>query len=118
MYSTAPARSSLRELKGHSSNRIRRTFRGIDLDISHRRLRFEGVESENQNSPPEFVDCEELAGDTKLASKLGEVLGYTQLLLDDDENLTKTGNLTSVAKGKLRERITQVLGTEQTSNAA
>ena len=105
-------------LRVHALNRIRRTFRVIDLDISPRPLRFEVVESDNQSSPPEFVDCEELAGDTKLASKLGEVLGYTQLLLDDDENLTKTGNLTSVAKGKLRERITQVLGTELTNNAA
>jgi len=37
------------------------------------------------------------------------IFEYTQFLLDDDENLTKTGNLNKSARDLLRQRVCDVL---------
>jgi len=40
------------------------------------------------------------------------IFEYANVLLDDDENLTRIGNLNGVAKGKLRQRTMELLGVE------
>ena len=44
----------------------------------------------------------------ELKSKVISLFDFTQYLLDDDQNLTKTGNLTSAAKSKMDERIEEL----------
>ncbi len=41
------------------------------------------------------------------------IFEYTQFLLDDDGNITKTGNLNSSAKEKLNERILELILPEE-----
>ena len=43
------------------------------------------------------------------------IFEYTQFLLDDDDNLTKTGNLTKTAKEALHARVSDLLGVTITS---
>ncbi len=44
-------------------------------------------------------------GNNQLAGMLSNIFHYTQFLLDDDSNLTRTGNLSSHARHLLHRRI-------------
>lgn len=44
-----------------------------------------------------------LAGRPELVEVAAHVFNYVQILLDDENNLTKTGNLTGAAKDLLRQ---------------
>lgn len=41
-----------------------------------------------------------------------QMFDYVQFLLDDDTNLTPTGNLTSAGRQKLRTRINELISAE------
>ena len=56
-------------------------------------------------------------GKSNLASLATSIFDFTQFLLDDDENLTKTGNLNAKAKTKLHERINELFSTKVDDNA-
>ena len=56
----------------------------------------------------QLLDCEEVDRDRRFAGRLAAVLEFTQLLFDDDENLTRVGNLSGVAKTKLEERVLEI----------
>ncbi len=71
-----------------------------------------GDPAQQSDVSDQLLDCGELDGDKRLASQLAEILGYTQVLFDDDENLTRTGNLAGQAKAKLRTRIYEVFDLE------
>ncbi len=50
-------------------------------------------------------------GDTpELALVASGIFDHAQYLLDDEENLTRAGNLTGEAKGRLRGRAEELLG--------
>lgn len=52
-------------------------------------------------------------------AKLGEeAFAYANVLLDDDENLTRVGNATGAAKKLLRERIEELLASSGAVEAA
>ena len=53
---------------------------------------------------------EALKNQVTLAAKAHSIFEFTNFLLDDDENLTKTGNLKKEAKERLRERALELLG--------
>ena len=48
-------------------------------------------------------------GNKPLLTSAKQIFEYTQFLLDDDENLTKTGNLNKVARDLLRQRVRDLL---------
>ena len=48
-------------------------------------------------------------GNKQLAGVAQAIFEYTQFLLDDDENLTKTGNLNKPARDLLRARTCELL---------
>ena len=50
----------------------------------------------------------QLADRSELIEPLKNVFQFTQFLLDDDENLTRTGNLNAEAKRQLQSRIEDV----------
>jgi hypothetical protein len=50
--------------------------------------------------------------DARLAEAMFE---FVQFLLDDDANLTPAGNLTGVARQKLRDRMAELIAAEDTS---
>jgi len=56
----------------------------------------------------QLLQCEDVENDPQFARRLGTILEYTQILYDDDENLTRTGNLSGEAKAQLRSRIHEV----------
>jgi len=56
----------------------------------------------------QLLTCEAVAGDKRFAQRLSSILEFTQLLYDDDENLTRVGNLSGVAKEKLQTRALEV----------
>lgn len=56
----------------------------------------------------QLLVCEEVDGSKRFAQRLAAVLEFTQLLYDDDENLTRVGNLSGVAKDKLQTRILEI----------
>ena len=56
----------------------------------------------------QLLACEEIDGDRRFAGRLAAVLEFTQRLFDDDENLTRVGNLSGVAKTKLEERVLEI----------
>lgn len=45
------------------------------------------------------------------------VFEFVQFLLDDDANLTPAGNLTGVARQKLRTRLEELIGAEESDPA-
>ncbi len=47
--------------------------------------------------------------DTHLVKTAQNIFEYTQFLLDNDENLTRTGNLNKQAKAQLHLRINELL---------
>ncbi len=51
-----------------------------------------------------------LAGDSGLAEIAARLFSFTQFLLDDDDNITKVGNLNGEARDKLRARCFELLG--------
>ena len=53
-------------------------------------------------------NSEILKNKTYLDQKSREIIDFTQYLLDNDKNLTKTGNLTSSAREELRKRINEL----------
>jgi len=55
------------------------------------------------------------AADTRLAEFVFE---FVQFLLDDDANLTPTGNLNSAAKQKLRGRLQELIAAETPGDAS
>ena len=50
----------------------------------------------------------QLADHSELIEPLKNVFQFTQFLLDDDENLTRTGNLNAEAKRQLQSRVEEV----------
>ena len=56
----------------------------------------------------QLLTSELVGGDKRFAQRLASILEFTQLLFDDDENLTRVGNLTGPAKDKLQARILEV----------
>ena len=71
------------------------------------------IDSEAQDTPTTSVSdqllASELVGnDKRFAQRLASILEFTQILFDDDENLTRVGNLSGVAKEKLQTRILEV----------
>lgn len=55
-------------------------------------------------------DSEALAEAPHLAPVAAGIFDHAQYLLDDDDNLTRAGNLTGEAKQRLRERALELLG--------
>ncbi len=55
-------------------------------------------------------DTEVFRGDKKIAEVARNIFDYTRFLLDNDENLTRTGNLNAGAREALRERTIELLG--------
>ncbi len=53
-----------------------------------------------------------LGEDRALAEIAGRIFEFTQFLLDDDDNLTKVGNLNGDAKARLRARVLELMGAE------
>lgn len=53
-----------------------------------------------------------LKQDRALVDVAARVFEFTQFLLDDDENLTRVGNLNGTAKDRLRARALELLGVE------
>lgn len=51
----------------------------------------------------------------RLAAQAQSIFEFTNFLLDDDDNLTKTGNLKGEAKARLRARALELLGHEEGS---
>lgn len=71
------------------------------------------IGSEAQESPTSSVSDQLLSSDLvgndkRFAQRLASILEFTQILFDDDENLTRVGNLSGVAKEKLQTRILEV----------
>jgi hypothetical protein len=65
--------------------------------------------TEELTIPSMLANSESLANTPELAETAAKIFEYTQFLLDDDENLTRTGNLTGEAKRQLRERAFELL---------
>ena len=61
---------------------------------------------------------EALAGDSGLAEIAARLFSFTQFLLDDDDNITKVGNLNGEARDKLRARCFELLGVSAPVDAA
>ena len=59
-----------------------------------------------------------LAGDSGLAEIAARLFSFTQFLLDDDDNITKVGNLNGDARDKLRARCFELLGVSAPVDAA
>ncbi len=55
---------------------------------------------------------EQFKDDKILGDVAVKVFDYTRYLLDDDENLTRTGNLNSTAKEALRKRTLELFGVD------
>jgi len=55
---------------------------------------------------------EALAGDRGLAEAAARLFEFSQFLLDDDDNLTKVGNLNGEARKKVRARTLELLGVD------
>jgi hypothetical protein len=62
--------------------------------------------------PSLLASSEALSDSPELTAAVARIFEYTQFLLDNDENLTRTGNLTGEAKRQLRERAFELLGIE------
>lgn len=54
--------------------------------------------------------AESLRGKPELADAAVRVFEFARFLLDDDANLTRTGNLSGAAGERLRARILELLG--------
>ena len=67
---------------------------------------------DDQTIPALLASCEALANSPELSLAAARIFEYTQFLLDSDENLTRTGNLTGEAKRQLRARAFELLGIE------
>ncbi|MEZ4370346.1 MAG: hypothetical protein R3B07_05955 [Polyangiaceae bacterium] len=59
--------------------------------------------------------CAELEGDEGLVEVALAVLAFTSHLLDDDDNLTRVGNLSGAARGRLAERTLELLDATPTA---
>ncbi len=55
-------------------------------------------------------NSEVFKGDKKIAEIARNIFDFTRFLLDNDENLTRTGNLNANAKETLRKRTMELLG--------
>jgi hypothetical protein len=80
-------------------------------------------EAQPPNGPTSTVTSllagtEALAGDAALAEIASRVFDFTQFLLDDDENLTKVGNLNGEARDRLRARCLELLGVAPAEGSA
>lgn len=67
--------------------------------------------------PSLLASCEALEETPELAAVVAKLFEYTQFLLDSDDNLTRTGNLTGEAKRRLRARAFELLGVEVQAEA-
>ena len=56
-----------------------------------------------------ITSTEAFKDDKPLADIATSIFEYTQFLLDDDDNLTKTGNLNKSARDLLRKRSCELL---------
>lgn len=65
-----------------------------------------------------LAGTEALAGDAALADIATRLFEFTQFLLDDDENLTKVGNLDGEARARLQARCLELLGVAPAGAAA
>ncbi len=65
-----------------------------------------------------LAGTEALAGDAALKDIATRVFEFTQFLLDDDENLTKVGNLDGEARARLQARCLELLGAAPAGAAA
>ncbi len=59
-----------------------------------------------------FENSEVFKGDKKTAEIARNIFDFTRFLLDNDENLTRTGNLNANAREALRKRTMELLGDE------
>ncbi len=57
-------------------------------------------------------ELEAFEGNKLLVDTAGKIFEFTRFLLDDDKNLTRTGNLNSKAKEALRRRTLELLGSD------
>ncbi|MCP4111938.1 MAG: hypothetical protein GY749_41490 [Desulfobacteraceae bacterium] len=57
-----------------------------------------------------FENSEVFKEDKKTAEIARNIFDFTRFLLDNDENLTRTGNLNANAKEALRKRTAELLG--------
>lgn len=62
-----------------------------------------------------LLEHPDVAADPALAEVGVAAFGFVAALLDDDGNLTRTGNLTTDAREKLRTRITELLAAGEPS---
>lgn len=60
-----------------------------------------------------LLDENEGVNELNIAEPMAGVFEYTQHLLDEEENLTKIGNLTTSAKDLLRQRILECFGVQE-----
>ncbi len=65
-----------------------------------------------------LAQTEALNGNAKLSRAASAMFQFAQFLLDDDDNLTKTGNLNGEAKGQFQRRVLELLGVDEDDAAA
>jgi len=54
--------------------------------------------------------------DPRLAGTASRIFEFTRFLIDDDDNLTRAGNLNARAKDALRQRTLELLGAKAFSD--
>ena len=67
------------------------------------------TEEENFSILNVLSNIDIFARDETMTSYAESIFDFTQYLLDDDENITKTGNLKSSAEAQLEERIEEII---------
>lgn len=65
-----------------------------------------------------LAQTEALGGNAKLSRAATAMFQFAQFLLDDDDNLTKTGNLNGEAKGQFQRRVLELLGVDEEDGTA
>ncbi len=73
--------------------------------------------SDSETSVEQLLRQTEALSETpELAPLASGIFDHAQYLLDDDDNLTRAGNLTGEAKGRLRKRAEELLGLTETTD--
>jgi hypothetical protein len=76
--------------------------------VAGRNIDIEAQDTPTSSVSDQLLASELVGNDKRFAQRLASILEFTQILFDDDENLTRVGNLSGVAKEKLQTRILEV----------
>lgn len=63
-----------------------------------------------------ILSLDAFSEDPRLADTACRIFEFTRFLIDDDDNLTRAGNLNARAKDALRQRTLEVLGVKTFSD--